>query len=1262
MNPPSARSWHARWTCRAGWVVGAIVLLWGLGWALVPPLLKGQAQKALGEILGRSVVIGKVDFKPWTLELTVQDIRVAAAGVQDVEKPALHLKQVYVDAELQSLFRLAPVVDAVQIDGLALRVAHLGQGRYDFDDIIKRQPAADGRPSDGPTRFALHNVELRDASISFDDRPVGKVHEMKELHFTLPFLSNLPSQREVKVQPRLAFTLNGSSFDSSAEGTPFAQSRKTDMTIRLQKLDLAPYLAYWPATMPVKLRSAVLDADVRVAFEQVNSISVGVSGTVKANGIKLDDYKSRELFAMESISVELAASRLMERDIRIASIELTAPQVALRRDAAGRVDLLPEALAAKGEPAPEPGGAVPRVWKAQIDKIILRSGRASWTDESLKPAAKLGVKEIALEIKDVHWPFLPEKEGGKPASVEVSFALEGVHAGSSRQPASKGAGSFRIHGLASDVDADLTLKVDGLDLALAKDYLGQFLVPQLVGHADVDADLRWAADQQQVKVKKLSIGGLALKADGATPVSLSRIELKDARIDLLARDLSVSSLSLVKPKGNVFRGKGGRWMYEAWTRAQAPAPAQASAQAPAQAQTGWSVSVAEINLVDGDIRFRDELPPKPVAVDMSAIKLQLRNLVPLPRPAAPTAKSPKSAAASLAAKPSEITLSARIAHGSTESGSLGYKGIFSMEALSTQGSVDIARFPVHAFEAYASDLLNIELLRADASFKGDIAYAVEKAPGGSASMRLKVKGDTALEEVRAMSLPASAGGGATQALGAEELLNLKALNLRGLDLTLAPGSALQLDVGQTVLSDFYARIIIDPQGNINLQNLLKANSAPQAASAPAAAASAPVAALPVAIAPSASAARVASGAGPERPRISFGPISLVNGRVQLTDRFVRPNYSAALSELTGRLSAFSSTSSELADLDLRGKAEGTASLEINGKVNPLAQPLALDIKAKVRDLELAPMTPYSVKYAGHGIQRGKLSVDLAYLVKPNGELMATNKLVLNQLTFGDKVEGAPNSLPVRLAVALLADRNGVIDIDLPISGSLNDPEFKLGPIIFKVIVNLVVKAITAPFSLLASAFGGGGDELSQVSFDPGSAKLSDKAQRGLDKIAKALADRPGLKMTVEGGARLEQEGSALRRAGLNAMLIAEKRRQLVLAGVKLDAQADASLEASATEAPTLLSAVYRRSDLPKPLDAAGKAKDLPHGEMEALLLSYIKVDEEVVRELAQARAVAIRDYLGSKQIPLERLFLGAVTVAGGDSNWTPRANLVLATP
>ena len=358
----------------------------------------------------------------------------------------------------------------------------------------------------------------------------------------------------------------------------------------------------------------------------------------------------------------------------------------------------------------------------------------------------------------------------------------------------------------------------------------------------------------------------------------------------------------------------------------------------------------------------------------------------------------------------------------------------------------------------------------------------------------------------------------------------------------------------------------------------------------------------------------------------------------------------------------------MADLELRGRAEGTASLEVLGKLNPLAQPLALDIKAKVRDLELAPLSPYSVKYAGHGIERGKLSVDVAYEILPNGQLTASNKITLHQLVFGDEVAGAPASLPVRLATALLADRNGVIDIDLPVSGSVNDPQFRVGPVIFKALVNLLVKAITSPFSLLASALGGGdASELSTVPFALGSAELSDEARAGLDKVAKALESRTALKMTVVGNASMDAEREALKRQRLQRMLRAEKRRTSIQApGASVPAAGETATVAvpvtiSDDEYPALLTAVYKRADMAKPRNLVGLAKSIPVPEMEALLLANIDVSDDAVQTLATQRGTVVRDYLAAQKLPMERLFLGAAKVAQADEKWKPSADLSLST-
>jgi hypothetical protein len=333
---------------------------------------------------------------------------------------------------------------------------------------------------------------------------------------------------------------------------------------------------------------------------------------------------------------------------------------------------------------------------------------------------------------------------------------------------------------------------------------------------------------------------------------------------------------------------------------------------------------------------------------------------------------------------------------------------------------------------------------------------------------------------------------------------------------------------------------------------------------------------------------------------------------------------------------------------------------VQGTLNPLADPLALDVGARTTDLELAPLSPYAGKYAGYAIERGKLSMDVHYNVQPDGTLQASNHVVLNQLTFGDRIESPDaTKLPVRLAVALLKDRHGVIDVNLPVSGSINDPDFSVAAIIWKVIGNLIVKVITFPFAIFS---GGGGEDLSFVAFKPGTSTMAEGAPQVVDKVAQALTDRPSLQMTVTGAADPLGEAEAIRQAMLERRIAAQRRNESLRAGVA----ASAPDTLSADERGRLVRTIYRDADLPdKPKNALGFAKDLPVPEMEALLKKHIVVTEEAARELALQRGVAVREALVAKGLPGERLFLAAPKLRGsGDDDaaaWTPRVQLSLAT-
>lgn len=1176
-------SGQGRWTRRGGWALVALLGLWAVSWAAVPPLLRWQLEKQASDALGRAVTVERVRFSPWSLELEVSGLRVAGADGSGAE-PQVQVRRLYIDAELQSLLRLAPVLDAVTLEAPQLRLRHLGEGRYDVDDVVRRLAERPTPPDDEPARFALYNLHLSEGSVTFDDTPVGASHRLEALDVAIPFLSNLSSHREVATRPHLAFMLNGSAFDTRAESTPFADDRDTTARLVLKDFELAPYLGYWPKELPFKPSAGRLQADLQLDFEQRGTEpAVRLGGELALERFAVQQSAS-ELLAWDRLVVRLADVRPLARHIGLERVQWEGPRVHLSRAADGRTNierLLAGLPKAKAAPAASDAKGAPG-WTVALGEFQLQGGRADWVDQALRPAFSTAVEDLTLSMRDVQWPV----------KTPMPLTLGLRHRGMSAQ----------AQGQLSDREAQIDLTVTGLALADATPYLREVLTQPLQGQLGARVALAWRAgdgadDGVRARIEDLSLADLVLGDPRAPQASLRQLRVADAQLDLNAHRLHLGQVVLERPQLAATRDAQGRWMVQQWLRRGA-GPAE---PAPAGTPGGpdWVLGWKALDLKEGGVRLDDRSTPEPVQLALERLQFN------------------SGAWASDTAARTPLTLDARIgATGGSRAdpgrlqlqGQLGWKPGKPSPEVTASARITATHLPLHAAEPYVSERLNLELLRADAGYRGQV-----EGGWGAAGLRLALDGDVAVDDLRAHTLSPS-----------EELLVWKALNLRGVQVRVAPGQPFRLQVAETSLSDWYARVAIDETGRINLQDLIKP--------APAAEGAAPA---------------VATAAGPA-PELRFGPVALVQGRVNFSDRFIKPNYSANLSELTGRLSAFSNQPGagggvDLAELELLGRVEGTAALDLRGRINPLAQPLALDLKGKVRDLELPPLSPYTVKYAGYGIERGKLSVDVAYRITPDGRLEASNQIILNQLAFGDRVEGsqAPN-LPVKLAVALLADRNGVIDINLPISGSMNDPQFSLGPIIVRAIFNLIGKAITAPFALLASAFGGGGEESGQIAFAPGSARLDAAARERLDRVAKALTDRPALRVTVVGHSDLETERTAYQRERVAELVRAEKRRVLARGG----APADGDVTVSAAEYLELLQAVYRRADITKPRNLIGMAKDLPPAEMETLLMTSIAVTDDAMRELALQRGVAVRDHLVARQLASERVFMGAPRGAG----------------
>jgi len=611
-----------------------------------------------------------------------------------------------------------------------------------------------------------------------------------------------------------------------------------------------------------------------------------------------------------------------------------------------------------------------------------------------------------------------------------------------------------------------------------------------------------------------------------------------------------------------------------------------------------------------------------------------------------------------------------------ESGKLDAHARVTPQTKAVSAHVEAATLGLTALQPYLTHYTSMTLLKGALSSKLDF----EQHPDGT----FAVKGDAQIRDLRTVD-------------NALKLDFIKWTELRVADIRYR-SKPKDLRIGAVTATEPYVRMIIEPDRTVNISEVLKPPGASMKKSAAPSDAQ-PTAATPageatpatstgdtvaVATSPAESPAAAAPGAAPagtqsaavtdkdkksrsSRTRgtshqtaaapsgpatsfpMSIGTVRFVNGAVHYADLWIKPSFTVGIQALGGTVTGLSSEPQTRAKVDLNGKIDRYAPVHIGGEINLLSAALYTDVTMSFKDVDLTIVNPYSTHFVGYKIDKGKLSVDVTYKIDQR-KLDAKQHFVVDQLELGDRVE-SPDAvhLPLKIAVALLKDRNGVIDLDLPMSGSLDDPKFRIGPIVWKMFVNLITKVATAPFALLGHLFGGG-EHVNLIEFDAGSAQLSQPTNDQLASIAKALKERPQLKLDVPiaysaavdrpqmAAAQLRTEllareaGTREGRkhpdtAGETALADPEKHFKLLVEQYQAQLGKDAALPASAVAVQQA-----KRKETP-PYDAA-------IADLNAALIEHTQVSDSDLEDLGKKRAHAIQNALLSDgQIEPARVFL-----------------------
>ncbi|TAK56381.1 MAG: DUF748 domain-containing protein [Bacteroidetes bacterium] len=540
------------------------------------------------------------------------------------------------------------------------------------------------------------------------------------------------------------------------------------------------------------------------------------------------------------------------------------------------------------------------------------------------------------------------------------------------------------------------------------------------------------------------------------------------------------------------------------------------------------------------------------------------------------------------------TMRMTVQSGLKEGGTASLEGTVTLIPITANLNIECSEIALQPFQPYVDQFSRLIIQSGNLGVKGNLTYT-EKGSDAEKTFN----GDVTVSSFRGIDPVLQ-----------EDFIRWNQLSINTIEYTSAPS---RCSIDQIIADESYLRVIIDSSRTTNIHHIMLQTS--DSSSAP---------------------VKVEQE---QKMMMQIRAITVRNSSMNFSDLSLLPNFSTGIQELNGSIKELSSEKLSHAAVALEGRVDKYAPVTIKGEINPLSDEVYTDILMKFQNIELTTFTPYSAKFAGYKIDKGKLSLELQYKLNQN-HLNGENKVIVDQLTLGEAVEGPDvTGLPVKLAIALLKDTRGVIDLDLPIEGSLDDPDFAVFPVVMKVLVNLVTKAVTAPFKLLGSLFGGSDEDLSYVQFPAGLSELSSDQASKLGNLAKALAERPELQLDIRGVASDSSDRLALAMVSLT-----NKIRDSLAARTQREsftpAEQDRLLQLYRTTFSRSPDSLITASERTGALSSAEQKRKIILDRAKEKLLSQTVITDQDLRSLAVNRAKIIKESLiNQHKVDESRIFI-----------------------
>ncbi len=602
-----------------------------------------------------------------------------------------------------------------------------------------------------------------------------------------------------------------------------------------------------------------------------------------------------------------------------------------------------------------------------------------------------------------------------------------------------------------------------------------------------------AALDYSLNLPEIRLTQLQASSGGIQLARLGSVHVREIQVNPHTQAVHVAALQLDNLQTQLQRDRHGKLNIPLAIRKTSPAPATTPAtSATPVRQTGtgsasWHVSLDHFVVDGAQMALQDDSTGKPLKLDLTNGKLAIDQLGwPLP-----------------------ASLPVRFAIDNASGGSLQLTGNYQPDDHSGAFSTHINHWSLMPIAPLVNKFARLTMQKGNLSTDGKLDFHA-----GKPVMQLQYAGNVSIDQ---LSIHEQDTG--------KNFLGWNSLTAHGLRYSLQPA---RLDINELVATKPYAKVIIYADKSLNLQRIERKQ--------PVAAAAGQSAHVTPARSRQPAGGSAGSAASKQAMQIHIRRIHVVDGSADYSDLSLPTPFGTRIHALHGYVVGLSSKSSDSARVELYGKVDQYGSASLTGRLQPFHATDNTHLKLAFTNIEMANLTPYSGKFAGRKIDSGRLSATMDYTVVQH-QLNGKNTFIINKLRLGERVDSQDAiNLPLNLAIALLEDDNGVINLDLPVTGDLNDPKFSYGGIIWKAIVNVFTKVVTAPFRALGHLFGLSSDHPEQVAFAPGIGRVSPPEQEKLAQLVQALDKRQTLHLGVQPGWNEALDRPALQKLALRTQV------------------------------------------------------------------------------------------------------------------------------